>query len=1139
MFANIHNERCTIKRYLVRLPQLQVDSNTPTLPETDDPMESSPNPSAARVNQQLHNGICPYQEDDSDCDERWDDPEHLPEGLRADWSPDWYKRSFVPATVRAVLDNPLCTPAHRLLLGNGPAYGWKLPYDYADPLDIRNAEKQVAEHVPLDMFAKVRFLRLRDGPRPKAVPSDCPFRLRQTPNIVRWVNFDKETEEEDWYREQCMLHTRWKDRSEILHGCETHKERYFEHHEVIQRRAQQVTFLGEEEIKAAKEKAKKFLKFEDAENKEAVDRFEQAEMDDEQRAQLGDQLEIYTFAMDDRSRKDLSNGRVPKADTQVVHDDLFMQEAEYRADVRRLHCEQRAVFDHVTLTVKAQLIGTNCYPNASAPKEDVNCEHQIIDFVTGGAGVGKSMLLNVIKQFLMRHYARRISAVSQEAHAEVESGAYHTVLVMSFTGNAAYNVKGSTIHSAMGVESICADPWKCEWTDSNRAKFANKHKHLKFVIFDETSMMDAKMLRFIDLRFRSAFGQNRPFGGLHVLFFGDLFQLPPITKCYVFERMFDGTDSHYESAWVQHVKIFELTIVMRQKDVHFSGILNRLREGKQTPDDYLFFESRKIVRQGEIKDAWSDKLKAIYQKRVPPADLRFICNIHELKDIVNHQDLLNRMTGRVYVSTAQNLLVTEVSDPRSLHALSIRLKIPSEPDDLSEAMTEERKKSQMQLVMQFSVKLGSYVELTTNVDVGDGLYNGASGVVANVTLSHADQPDERIETIWVLFDNPAIGRSLRSLASELMAGEGIDPSWTPILRRGAAFNVMLSISKTMSRVKCVRLQFPLVAAHGKTMHHVQGQTLGTIGIGFLREFKDDGMFYTAVTRPTCEEQLFLDGFKRSWIRVSEKVKAEMARLRCQQNQVVLAVLPVALIATGTNLSYWAHNIRTLSPCEEDVQVSGAAQCDFSILLETHLGAGHGPTFGVLSTHWAVRNDSVFYRGNHPDQPIRGSMLHVNKPLGPILRSYKLSTVNYELTAAFVATPCMVSKTALTIGVYVTCELINIAAVIQGLKDMMTHFADIKTDDTRVVIMGDMNCDEIKAHPRSYKLLVAFMAEHGLHHATKAVRTTHEREGGLDQIWTNTPAAKCVVQACSTYFSDHLPIMLVVHDDPTPRIIDNR
>lgn len=555
--------------------------------------------------QQLYKGR-QYREDESDCDEQWDELRYHPE-LGADWARNWMQRDFVPATVAAVL--AACPDEHKQLLGNGPAFGWQLPFDYADPLDAFNVGKPPDEWRPLDKHALKRYNRLRHGPRPPELPGDAQWRVRHTPCVVRWPHTKREENEEEWCRQQCMLHTRWSERDEILHGCATYRERYTQVAERVQRRAKVVCYYSEEEMEAAREAAVTYMTPEEAlEIRQAADELQQQSDDDHEGQEAGDQQQLWDDDLETKAGEDMHNVRTRKGASVVSEEETMQPEPEYRASIRSMNKHQKAHFDHLCLWLLMQHIGKSCYPNAPDDAANVNYWPQLLEFLSGGAGVGKSTEVNTFRQFAMRFYRSVIGAGSAADAEEIAAGGHLTVLMIAFTGGAAYNIRGGTLHSCLGIKVHDPDPFGCDWSADELAAFAFKYKHLKLVMVDEVSMLGPEMLRCMDMKFRQAFKQDRIFGGLNVLFVGDLYQIPPIGRHYIFEPLLDTTSIFYRSAWqqgltkegaaVEGVKMTELTQIMRQRDALFPQLLNRMREGKLTAEDIQWLQSRVVTPEG-------------------------------------------------------------------------------------------------------------------------------------------------------------------------------------------------------------------------------------------------------------------------------------------------------------------------------------------------------------------------------------------------------------------------------------------------------------------------------------------------------------------------------------------------------------
>jgi ATP-dependent DNA helicase PIF1 len=186
-------------------------------------------------------------------------------------------------------------------------------------------------------------------------------------------------------------------------------------------------------------------------------------------------------------------------------------------------------------------------------------------FVTGRAGTGKSTLLEYIRM-----------------------KAEKRVVVLAPTGISAINVNGETIHSFFtlkpGFEKDEAKKMKID--ERKRKKF----KALKAIAIDEISMVRADILDAIDIVLRRSRKSSTPFGGVQMIFFGDLYQLPPVVTLEDKEKFFSEYKSPYFfDADVFHnqgklfssdfnLEVIELDEVYRQKDKEFIELLNSIRD---------------------------------------------------------------------------------------------------------------------------------------------------------------------------------------------------------------------------------------------------------------------------------------------------------------------------------------------------------------------------------------------------------------------------------------------------------------------------------------------------------------------------------------------------------------------------------
>ena len=168
--------------------------------------------------------------------------------------------------------------------------------------------------------------------------------------------------------------------------------------------------------------------------------------------------------------------------------------------VRKLDSEQRAVVD----------IGVNFAKNlVKAKKGYMQRPEAPLVVVQGGAGTGKSTVIDAMSQL-----------VEKILRSSGDNPSHPYIIKAAFTGTAAANIMGQTMHSA-----FCFNFGNQYLTlgDKSRDLRRTALENLAMVIIDEYSMIKADMLYQLDLRLREL-KQNQvsPFGGVSVFFFGDI-----------------------------------------------------------------------------------------------------------------------------------------------------------------------------------------------------------------------------------------------------------------------------------------------------------------------------------------------------------------------------------------------------------------------------------------------------------------------------------------------------------------------------------------------------------------------------------------------------------------------------------------
>ncbi len=222
-------------------------------------------------------------------------------------------------------------------------------------------------------------------------------------------------------------------------------------------------------------------------------------------------------------------------------------------------------------------------------------------FVTGRAGTGKSTLLNLFRKTTKQK-----------------------VVVLAPTGIAALNVKGQTIHSFFGFPPRIIDIHELKIRRSKQL-----FKRLDIIIIDEISMVRADIIDNIDVFLQRMRDSSEPFGGVKMIFFGDLFQLPPVIaspteRAYFRERY--ESPYFFSSDVIKYsveLDVIQLNKVYRQDEKYFIRILDNIRTRHFDEDDLESLNQRATSPEPDLN----------YITLTSRNDTAFRINEEELKKI--------------------------------------------------------------------------------------------------------------------------------------------------------------------------------------------------------------------------------------------------------------------------------------------------------------------------------------------------------------------------------------------------------------------------------------------------------------------------------------------------------------------------
>ena len=385
-------------------------------------------------------------------------------------------------------------------------------------------------------------------------------------------------------------------------------------------------------------------------------------------------------------------------------------------------------------------------------------------FITGRAGTGKSTLLEYFRDTTKKNIA-----------------------VLAPTGVAAVNVKGQTVHSFFNFRPDVTP----DTAGRIRPKDKDIYKKLDAIVIDEISMVRADILDSVDI-FLKRYGKKKghPFGGIQMIFIGDLYQLPPVVTSRE-KALFSG---HYKSPYFFSARVFdedlftkisasfdmefiELEKVYRQQDGKFLNILNNIRNN--------------TVSEEEIKEM---------NRRYDPGF------IEETDDLYIYLTTTNAMAEKINMERLSKLKVDEYSYRGIIDGDFGERNLPTSLD--------------------LSLKEGSQVMLLNNDALGRWI-NGSIGKVAEI-----EESEEGPDILWIEL---ADGRIMDLLPHKWEMYE---------------FSYDKESSKILSESVGSFTQYPIRLAWAVTIHKSQGMTFDRVIIDIGRGTFSHGQLYVALSRCT-------------------------------------------------------------------------------------------------------------------------------------------------------------------------------------------------------------------------------------------------------------------------------------------------
>ncbi len=395
-------------------------------------------------------------------------------------------------------------------------------------------------------------------------------------------------------------------------------------------------------------------------------------------------------------------------------------------------------------------------------------------FITGKAGTGKSTLLKHFRENTKKNIA-----------------------VLAPTGVAAVNVKGQTIHSFFNFKPDIT-PHSVE---DIYPRDKSLYKKLDAIVIDEVSMVRADLMDCINT-FLRLHGKKKslPFGGIQMIFIGDLYQLPPV----VTSRERDIFTNHYRGPYFFNAMVF-------------GGSLHSDKEGEKSQFEMEFIELEKVYRQRD--DKFLGILNAIRNNTASDEDLEEI-NKRYIPEPKEDGD-----SFYIYLTTTN-------FDADTVNTKKLT-EIKGEEFCYHGFLDGDFSARDLPTGIDITLKIGAQVMLLNNDSEGRWI-NGSIGRVSDIEKSKGS-PD--------------------AVLVELSDGEVVDV--TPYTWEMYEFSYDKTRGKVFSEIVGMFTQYPLKLAWAVTIHKSQGMTFDKAIIDIGRGTFSHGQLYVALSRCTTLQGMAL------------------------------------------------------------------------------------------------------------------------------------------------------------------------------------------------------------------------------------------------------------------------------------------
>ncbi len=343
-------------------------------------------------------------------------------------------------------------------------------------------------------------------------------------------------------------------------------------------------------------------------------------------------------------------------------------------------------------------------------------DKQLIMFISGESGTGKTMLANMIAQGAQCMF----NTFKQD---EFNKQSYGSVICTAHTGLGAFKIEGHL------WQRVLEKPFRYflkKLSTATIKKLQDRFKHVRVFILDEVNLVSLEDLQEINFRLCTATGDfTKPFGGLHLVMLGDFYQLHAVQGTAIVrqdketfnpralqgEALFRNEMTHYVCLTVNHKRngllgpLAAMVRAAREEETSSfdlkemnTMVLHKLRKAMRTTSHSSRIQIEDRHKKGnEMVNRYMLKLELELRSEV-------------LYLIAYHKPTETWRSRQLEIATKKSLF-------------SVKGGLSCGGDVLSRPLIAP---------LVIDVRVGSRVRLTANILPCAGLFHGAVGTVVGV-----------------------------------------------------------------------------------------------------------------------------------------------------------------------------------------------------------------------------------------------------------------------------------------------------------------------------------------------------------------------------------------------------------------------